>query len=44
MAFDLTDPIFNNEDAARAYFELIRMAGWEACLSPLRRNRSGNPR
>jgi transposase-like protein len=24
MAFDLTDPIFNNEDAARAYFESIR--------------------
>jgi transposase-like protein len=24
MAFDLTDPIFNNEDAARTYFESIR--------------------
>jgi len=24
MAFDLTNPIFNNEDAARAYFESIR--------------------
>ncbi len=24
MAFDLTDPIFNNEEAARAYFESIR--------------------
>jgi transposase-like protein len=24
MAFDLTDPIFNNEDAARAYFESVR--------------------
>ena len=24
MAFDLTDPIFNNEDVARAYFEVIR--------------------
>jgi transposase-like protein len=24
MAFDLTDPIFNNEDAARVYFESIR--------------------
>jgi transposase-like protein len=24
MSFDLTNPIFNNEDAARAYFEAIR--------------------
>jgi len=24
MAFDLTDPIFNNEHAARAYFETVR--------------------
>jgi len=24
MAFDLTDPIFNNEHAARAYFESVR--------------------
>lgn len=24
MAFDLTDPIFNNEDAARGYFKSIR--------------------
>ncbi len=24
MAFDLTDPVFNNEDAARTYFESIR--------------------
>jgi transposase-like protein len=24
MAFDLTDPIFNNEEAARAYFESVR--------------------
>lgn len=24
MAFDLTDPVFNNEDAARAYFESVR--------------------
>ena len=23
MSVDLTDPIFNNEDAARAYFEAI---------------------
>ena len=38
MAFDLTDPIFNNEDAARAYFEVHSLAGWQARLSPLRRD------
>jgi len=24
MSFDLTNPIFTNEDVARGYFELIR--------------------
>ena len=26
MAFDLTDPVFNNEEAARAYFEVNPLA------------------
>jgi transposase-like protein len=31
MSFDLTDPIFNNEDAARAYFEAVRWPNGPVC-------------
>ena len=37
MAFDLTDPIFNDEEAARAYFEVDPLARWQADLPALRR-------
>ena len=44
MAFDLTDPIFHNEDAARAYFEVDPLAGWQARLPALRRDGRGDAR
>ena len=42
MAIDLTDPIFHDEDAARGYFEVDPLAGWQACLPALRRDRAGD--